>query len=847
MRTLAILLCLLGASLALAAPPQTIYAEAEPVGGAVAVTTGPHSGQQCVQWKHGEKSGIRFENAPRDWTPWDTLTMWLRTDTPQGASWMLIITSEDPTQEGADYYSARITVQPGKWQRVSLSLKEEIGRNRSPRGWDQIDSMAFTATGWDQQLNKEAVVYVDDVQLETVGPIVGPRLTDDDFFGALNFDTPGLEKVKAATAAADWPVARREYVAYLKSLPHPWKFDWKARPTAPQAKPNTRGADEAVARRFVVCSVPYDFKGGDIDWTVNPTNPVNNEWVWQFSRHDFWATLGRAYWATLDEKYAREFVWQLEDWIHDCPVPKGRVNNGAGSRWRTIECGIRMAYAWPDAFFYFLPSPSFTDDAIVDMVKSMVEHARYLALYPTTGNWLTMECNGLYHVGALFPEFQEAAAWRDTAVERLHQDLDVQVYPDGAQIELAPGYHQVSLYNFLGLVEVARMTGQTLPPDYLARLERMWDYDMWLMGPDGTSPAFNDSGCDNLRRRLVDGLKHFPNREDWKWLTTNGAEGKPPAETSHACKWAGHYIMRGGWGPDDLWCVFEAGPFGYGHQHEDKLGFVMNAYGSRLVIDTGVYTYDASDWRRYVLGATAHSTVFVDGKGQNRRGAPRESYVNKQPQDNPWFSTAGLDYATGTFDEGFGKDKERLATQRRELVFVKPDYWLVIDTLTPNDDKAHDYTAYFHLRPADAHVVEGTKNIVTDNGDRANLAILPIRMDEGRVGAPVPGAQALEAQVIKGQKEPFLLGWTLKSGLECEPIPVATYTWQATGPSQIAYVFFPLKPGQKDLPVVTATAGGLTVKVAERVDEIKLSDKPRVTVTRRVGAEVEGLMRVEAQ
>mgnify|MGYP000843568214 FL=1 len=118
------------------------------------------------------------------------------------------------------------------------------------------------------------------------------------------------------------------------------------------------------------------------------------------------------------------------------------------------------------------------------------------------------------------------------------------------------------------------------------------------------------------------------------------------------------------------------------------------------------------------------------------------------------------------------------------------------------------------------------------------------------MGADVP--DALAAQVIQGQKEPFLLGWTLKSGLECEPIPVATYTWQATGPSQVVYVFFPLKPGVKDLPVVTPLADGLTVKfgpggtAGDRSDEITLGDKPRVTVTRRVGDKVEAALRVEA-
>lgn len=295
--------------------------------------------------------------------------------------------------------------------------------------------------------------------------------------------------------------------------------------------------------------------------------------------------------------------------------------------------------------------------------------------------------------------------------------------------------------------------------------------------------------------------------------------------------------MRTGWGREDLYCFFEAGPFGYGHQHEDKLGFVLNAYGSSLVIDTGVYTYDASEWRRYVLGPYAHNTVFVDGKGQNRRGEPRETYVNKQPETNPWLSTEGLDYVAGIYNEGFGSQKERLATHRREIIFVKPDYWLIVDTLTPADEQPHHYTAYFHLRPPEARIVEGTKNIVTDNGDKANLAILPIRLDKA-------GPQALEARVIKGQKEPFLLGWTLKSGLECEPIPVATFAWQATGASQIAYVFYPLRPQDKELPLVTATAEGFIVQKAKQRDEIKLADKPRVFIIRQKENKMQSVLQV---
>ena len=108
--------------------------------------------------------------------------------------------------------------------------------------------------------------------------------------------------------------------------------------------------------------------------------------------------LGRAFYVTGDERYAAEFAAKLKSWIHDCPVPD-RVNNRPFSRWRTIEAGIRMGTVWPEVYYRFLCARSFDDGALVSMVKSAVEHARYLMRFHAKGNWLTMECNGLYHVG----------------------------------------------------------------------------------------------------------------------------------------------------------------------------------------------------------------------------------------------------------------------------------------------------------------------------------------------------------------------------------------------------------------------------------------------------------------
>lgn len=77
----------------------------------------------------------------------------------------------------------------------------------------------------------------------------------------------------------------------------------------------------------------------------------------------------------------------------------------------------------------------------------------------TGGNWLMSELKGLAYAGILFPELKNATLWRETALELLDNQLRVQIYPDGMQYELAPGYHGVVLDVALGIVTLAELNG----------------------------------------------------------------------------------------------------------------------------------------------------------------------------------------------------------------------------------------------------------------------------------------------------------------------------------------------------------------------------------------------------
>lgn len=656
----------------------------------------------------------------------------------------------------------------------------------------------------EERLNSfaEKVRGIEDVstlsyQLTT--PVVyGTLLSDEDFFDIVNLDTPGLETVKADVMSGDISTAKSDFVSYLRH--REYRFDWN---NADNSRDNGSYDINEVTNTVNNLLLGEQF-GDTVIWTRNNTSLEYEEWPWGLSRHQYWIGLGRAYRDTGDERYARAFVSQLNSWIDQSPLPDYDAKIDY-SRWRTIEAGIRTLGAWPMAYLYFLQSPSFDDESLFLMMKSFYEHAIHLRKHHRTNNWLSMEMNGLMHIALMFPEFKESAQWAKYAGDKIYHETEVQVYPDGAQVELTPGYHGAALSNFLGLYSIAQATGyEGLPKNFSQKLENMYSYYVKIVSPSGEVPAVNDSGWNDARTSLSQGFGLFPDRTDFQYIATNGMEGTKPSFTSAWMPWAGWYMMRSGWGKDDLYSHFEVGPYSPGHQHEDKLSLILYAYGNRLITEGGTYSYDTSDWRRYILSARAHNVSKVDGKYQNRHDYEPEEDLeySSEPMANRWVSNDNCDFGEGWYDEGFGDEAgrdDRNVEQYRALTFIKDRYWILFDIFTPKDEAPHRYDSYFHFN-TDRYIKAG--NCVMSDDEGANIAIIPLRSDT-------------EVEVICGQTEPELQGWIpqwTENGYVYNPVATPTFSCNEPGQSVSAYILYPLKPGEKN-PVKSVGMKGGTIVV----------------------------------
>lgn len=592
---------------------------------------------------------------------------------------------------------------------------------------------------------------------------VGPRLTDREFFmECLDYEVPGLEKVKSSAECGDYPSARKFFAQHIReSLKAEVFFTIafeKAENTYTYPNEDEIDAAERISKNILIsCGIAHEF-GETVDWFANPTYNKYREWTWQLNRHNDWKLLAHVYRKTGDEKYAEACARLFKSWVKQAVCPDKDVRGFETICWRTIECGIRMGANWPYVLHAFYRSKSFTDDIITDWYKSIVEHGRRLRSQHMSGNWLIMEMNGLAHIGILYPELKEGKEWLSYAIKVLREELTRQIYPDGFQYELTTGYHDVVLNNYQRFFRTAKAYGVEFPDELLTTLEGMALINVMLMQPDGRLPDINDGSRAMVAEILAPKLEMFPDNQHIKWMVTGGREGKIPEYTSIALPYAGLAVMRTGWTASDSWVLFDGGPFGKAHQHEDKLTILFFTDGKLILTEAGNYAYDNSEMRKYVLSTRGHNTIRINGMDQNRRTGYTfaEDDIRKKAGISYNFSSE-VDYAEACYDEGYGEKQEKLARHTRSVYFIKkPTYNLkpfliIVDRLESEEER--DYEVIWHFDTDEVRIIHGE---MEQGGAKAKMEELTVFISP----------EDIELDIVSGQKEPEWQGFIANSGIQ---------------------------------------------------------------------------------
>jgi hypothetical protein len=563
------------------------------------------------------------------------------------------------------------------------------------------------------------------------------------FFALLDLKLPQLRLVKMAVDKKDWNAAKKAWGNYLQTRKSP-KWIWshhdkqKIRDAFNQkfggVNYYNKSADKTLARIFTFNDVTLKLNK-EFKWRSG--TPI---WEQLFSRHDFIRELAYAYLLTGKNKYAKDFNQLIKGWVKQHPVLPDitKTWNGSDKAAMSLETGLRMD-RWMDIMEAFWDAPEFDSEARYLMTKSMVEQMRYLDGWIVNyriGNWQMSEAAGMSYVGIMFPEFKSAAAWREKGFKFLKMHMDKDIYPDGTHIEVTPGYHIGVIDQCIRMALVTKANGYTVP-GLLDKHEKMYDFIL-----DITKPNFRYTGVGDARNSSARGVLGmgalFYRRPDlhWigvekplpEWLWILGPDkinsykilaSSPPKLRSVLLPDSKYAILRTGWEENDKFLMLDCAPSLGSHSHGDRLQVI--AYSGRdLLIDPGQYSY-SEPLVEYFRTAKAHNVLVIDGKEQEK----------VDPKIKSWYIGNNLEYVSGSMEL-------KNITHQRTAVFVKPDYWIVVDHLDSKEE--HEYTRQFQFSVG-SNAYQNGKAAFTEFTDGTNLMVYPTADSRvNMVNRPIPSS-----------------------------------------------------------------------------------------------------------
>jgi hypothetical protein len=314
-------------------------------------------------------------------------------------------------------------------------------------------------------------------------------------------------------------------------------------------------------------------------------------------------------------------------------------------------------------------------------------------------------------------------------------------------------------------------------------------------------------------------------------------EGAPPEERMKAFPESGYIVFRDRWptGPHDFadcgylaqTCAFHSRT----HKHADDLSFVWYEHGVQLVSEAGRYAYvgkteqgsslwEAGFWysdpaRVYVESTRAHNTVEIDGASYRRRGVKPYGSALKR-----WGEAGGVYFAESACTH-------RPAVQHTRFLLYRPGNWVIaFDWLRDTQALEHTYAQRFHFDP-ELEWVSGEDGVVMSIMDREELLHM------------VPLLDAEPLAVVKGQREPDLLGWVSLEAKEIVPAFASGFEVRGVTGTFATLLWFGIEPAVPDRDYSRSNESGRRARFRWRVGDDQhhvafARDQPEIAVEYRV-------------
>ena len=504
--------------------------------------------------------------------------------------------------------------------------------------------------------------------------------------------------------------------------------------------------------------------------------------LWELNRLGHLVTLALAYQVSVDERFAETFFQHVDEWMRQNPY-------GRGANWNcAMEAALRAMNVLA-AFDILRGSAGCNEERLARVLQFADQHGRFILdnnefSYVGTSNHYLSDVIGLFWIGTMLPELEQAREWREFGAREMQKEALKQVLADGADFEASTGYHsfvtQMLLYSLL----LGQRNDAGLTDEFTAVVRRMLDYLDGIIRTDGKVPLIGDAdgsqiipfvGRDaddrayllhigasifkDLRRSAITSPEVF-------WLLgEQGIKCLQPAERwgekagSTAFPHAHSYVMRS----NDLYLHLRAGDVGANgrgsHAHNDALSFEICVGDQPFIIDPGSYVYNLDREARHQFRSTAfHSTVMVDGIEQNStdKDLPFVMGNEARPRVLTWKAGIDRDYIEAVH-YGYERLREPVIHIRRIDFDKTENTWLLTDEFKCRGE--HEFSFRIHLAPGvEVKTYEITGVRAADLTQRAQLVVRPLDLDIAPVFEPAFASKGY------GHKEPSTVAcWRFRS------------------------------------------------------------------------------------
>jgi hypothetical protein len=345
-----------------------------------------------------------------------------------------------------------------------------------------------------------------------------------------------------------------------------------------------------------------------------------------------------------DRRTLRKMIrWRGEEayhWLHDKPFEQQAYNSHGGRMWHFLgEAAIAYYNEVPEA-------------------KKWLDYALtiFWSWYPSYGD----EDGGWAQGYSYWSSYVNRSTWWLDAL-RAGLGIDGTDKPFYRNVALFPMYVAPpggSLVGFGDFAEAEPNARAAVPVSYFARMRQVpewqWFAEAWGRGGGETGPI------GFIREARPDPPK----------VAARPPAGWPQSKWFRGAGWVSlHSSLMNP--TDNVQVMMRAAPLGnISHSHADQNAIVLGAYGSPLLVNTGIRPWYGSPFcKEWYWTTKAHNALEIDGQGQPKTASATGKFVVFQPGKE-------YDYVVGDATPAYGPNVERY---RRHLVFLKPDVLVVMD------------------------------------------------------------------------------------------------------------------------------------------------------------------------